>query len=235
MPKMINGEIEIIYEDDALLVVDKPSGMIVNRSNTTREKTLQDFLDSYLNLETDSSKLGEVFTRRSGLAHRLDKGTSGVLLIAKNPLVLKKLMKQFKRRVVNKEYIVLVHGKLKDPLIEVKAPLGRNPQNRLKFAVVREGKPAETMFRKLNFRQKYSLVSAKPKTGRTHQIRVHLSALGHPVVGDTLYTPRSIREEDKEKFGRMMLHAHKIELIHPLSGKKVTYEANIPAEFKEYY
>ncbi|MBD3366460.1 RluA family pseudouridine synthase [candidate division WWE3 bacterium] len=246
----INDDIKIIHEDEALLVLDKPSGLIVNRSNTTKDKTLQDFLEDYLELfspdeASDNSEASnnsseeptpqQIFTRRSGLAHRLDKGTSGIILVAKDPETLRYLMSQFKTRKVKKEYIALTHGKLKDPLIEVNAPIARNPKNRFKFAVVEGGKSAKTTFRLLNFKEKYSLVQAQPKTGRTHQIRVHLSALNHPVVGDKTYAPKSSYQEDKAQFGRLMLHAKQIEIYHPLSRKKVTYATQVPTEFQKYY
>ena len=242
--KTIGGDITIIHEDEAVLALNKPSGLVVNRSKTAKDKTLQDYLDEYLNLEQPEEGIQgswqelspeEIFLRRSGMAHRLDKGTSGILLVAKTAEALKTLMKQFKDREIQKEYLALVHGRVKDPKIEIDAPIGRNPRNRLKKAVVREGKPAKTLIEMVNFKEKYSIVKAKPKTGRTHQIRVHLAALNHPVVGDHLYAPKGTRKEDREKFGRLMLHAGEIEFIHPLSSKKVTLSADIPLEFTKYY
>ncbi len=244
----IHNKIEIIHEDRGLLVLDKPTGMVVNRSQTTKEKTLQDYLDDYLGLEsydvTDKSSSGsnykkvpieEIFHRRSGLVHRLDKGTSGVILTAKTPEVLKELMQQFKSRSIEKEYFALVHGKLKDPRVEIRAPIARNPRSRTKFAVVEGGKEAVTIVEMEKFKEKYSLVKVSPKTGRTHQIRVHLAALNHPVVGDLNYASKGTRKEDRKKFGRMMLHAYQIQFIHPMSSKKMTSVADLPSEFKEYY
>jgi len=238
--KKIANEIEIIHEDTDLLVLNKPSGLIVNRSKTTKEKTLQDYLDEYLDLphlikDWEESPELEIFVQRSGLAHRLDKGTSGVLLVGKTPKVLATLMDQFKQRELHKEYLALVHGKIKDQKIEIQAPLGRNPQSRFKFAIVEEGKPAKTVIELVKSKEGYTLVTAKPETGRTHQIRVHLAALNHPIAGDTRYCPRNFQEKDSREIVRLMLHARKITLIHPLSRKEVTYTAEIPQEFLKYY
>lgn len=240
MEKKIADKLEIIHEDANLLVLNKPSGLIVNRSKTAREKTLQDYLGEYLNLP--QSSVGEeafsepeIFEQRSGLAHRLDKGTSGVLLVGKDPKALAFLMSQFKERKIHKEYLALVHGKIIDQKIEIQAPLGRNPQSRLKFAVVEEGKTAKTVVEKLKVVGDFTLVIAKPETGRTHQVRVHLAAINHPIVGDRLYCPKSFLEDDIQKVGRLMLHARKISLIHPVSFKEVTYTAEIPEEFLRYY
>ena len=240
MRKKIANEIEIIHEDDSLLVLNKPSGLIVNRSKTAREKTLQDYLDGYLNLpqlvrDWEDTPEQEIFKQRSGLAHRLDKGTSGVLLVGKTPKALAVLMSQFKEREIHKEYLALTHGKIIDQKIEIQAPLGRNPQNRVKFAVVEEGKSSKTVIENLKVTGVFTLVLAKPETGRTHQVRVHLAAINHPVVGDRLYCPKSFLDIDMQNVGRLMLHARKTSFIHPVSFKKVTYTAEIPEEFLRYY
>jgi len=240
MVKKIANEIEIIHEDESLLVLNKPSGIVVNRSKTAREKTLQDYLDEYLNLPQPSEGTEdltelEIFEQRSGMAHRLDKGTSGVLLVGKSPRALSVLMSQFKERKIHKEYLALVHGKIRDKRIEIQAPLGRNPQSRIKFAVVEEGRSAKTVIENLKTVGDFTLVTVKPETGRTHQVRVHLAAINHPIVGDRLYCPKSFLEGDMKNVGRLMLHARKISFIHPVSSKEVTYTAEIPEEFLRYY
>ncbi len=228
----------IVYEDASLLVVDKPSGLVANRSNTVRGETLQDLLVEYLQLPSPeeisldaSSSPKEVFIARSGLAHRLDKDTSGLVLVGKTPEALQKLMTQFKDRKVSKHYVALVYGKLKDPVVEINAPLGRNPRNPLRFAVVTSGKPARTLLKVITSSDDYTLVDVMPKTGRTHQIRVHLSALNHSVVGDILYAPKNLLSMSKDNFSRLMLHAYTISVVHPESEKLLTFEAKLPSEF----
>ncbi len=228
----------IVYEDASLLVVNKPSGLVVNRSNTVRGETLQDQLMEYLRLSSpegvsldESSSPEDIFIARSGLAHRLDKDTSGLVLVGKTPKALHKLMTQFKERKVSKHYVALVYGKLKDPVVEINAPLGRNPRNPLRFAVVASGKPAHTLLKVITGSDAYTLVDVAPKTGRTHQIRVHLSALNHPVVGDILYAPKNLLSMSKNDFPRLMLHAHTISVAHPESGELLTFEAKLPSEF----
>ena len=233
--------IKKIYEDADLLILDKPFGLVVNRSKTTKGETLQDFLIKYLGLPLPPTQVSsftenqdEIFLLRSGLAHRLDKDTSGVIVVAKNPQTLINLMDQFKNRGVAKSYVALVHGKILNPVLEVSAPIGRNPKNRFRYAVVMGGKVAQTVIKVQKIlAEKYSLVSVEPKTGRTHQIRVHLSAINHPIVGDVLYSPKSFRLDDHQNYGRLMLHAHRVEFIHPSNGEKVAFEANIPSEFEK--
>ena len=234
-------DIEIIYEDSDLLVVNKPYGLVVNSSHTTKEETLQDFLAEYLKISlpdtlssSTSQDFADVFMVRMGMAHRLDKDTSGVLLVGKTPESLQNLMAQFKSREVGKNYIALTHGEIKNPLIDIQAPIGRNPKNRFRFAVTTEGKHAHTTIEVLKVSPGYTVVSVSPKTGRTHQIRVHLGAINHPVVGDVLYAPRGLLEADQTKFGRLMLHARSIQCLHPTTGEKVTFEATIPSEFENY-
>ncbi len=236
----LQDKIEIIHEDDAILVLNKPFGLIVNRSNTTKEPTLQDFLIEYLDIPAPSEEISslsndpqDVFLLRSGMAHRLDKDTSGVILAAKTPESLQNLMSQFKNREVQKTYSALVHGKINDPIIDIDAPIGRNPKNRFRYAVLAEGKEAHTIVKMQKNSLDYSLVSVEPKTGRTHQIRVHLSAINHPIVGDVLYSPQSFQEKDAVNFGRLMLHASTITFSHPSNGEKVTFEVKIPSEFEK--
>ena len=223
---------KVIFEDDDILVVDKPVGLVVNSSDTTTSETLQDIVraEGPDYIEDDSE-----FQSRSGIVHRLDKDTSGVIVIAKNEAAFLKIQAQFKERTVEKEYMALVLGKVEDSLIEVDAPIGRNPRNRLKFAVVDGGKEAFTKFTKVKeltvLDEVLTLLTAFPKTGRTHQIRVHLAALGYPVAGDILYSTRSQYEKWNPHFNRLMLHSCKISFTHPTTGDRVCYEAPLPPEF----
>lgn len=218
----------IIHEDAALLVLNKPAGLVVNKSATALQGTLQDLLADYLCISPqDQSE----FAARCGIVHRLDKNTSGVMLVAKTEISFEALKSQFSRRLVEKEYIALLDGILEEPRIEVNAPLGRNPVNRLRFAVVAEGREARTLFKKIAEFPEATLVGVWPKTGRTHQIRVHAAALGHPVVGDILYSSKKRLLFWKEHYNRLMLHAHKISFTHPNSGQKVSFVAELPIEF----
>lgn len=223
----------IIYEDAFILVINKEHGLVVNRSTTSPQGTLQDALDIRLQLN-DVDKESE-FYLRSGIVHRLDKETSGVLIVAKTPTAFDYLQKQFKDREVKKEYIALVFGQIQDAVLEISAPLKRDSRNRLKFAVVEDGKDALTRVQKLKDiildLEKYTLVKASPKTGRTHQIRVHLGALGHNIVGDKLYSTTRQQQLAQAHFNRMMLHAHKITFKHPNTNAEVTFEAPIPEAF----
>lgn len=234
-------QLQIIHEDANILILNKPSGLIVNRSQTTKDPTLQDFLIDYLGIAQPDEKIStlsedpnDIFILRSGLAHRLDKDTSGVVVVGKTPESLAYLMLQFKNREVSKSYTALVHGKIKDPIIDIRAPIGRNPKNRFRFAVVTDGKYAHSIVKPIRTSDSYSLISIEPRTGRTHQIRVHLSAINHPVVGDALYSPRSFFNADLKLFGRLMLHARFIEFSHPLNKEKVSFEAKIPSEFENF-
>jgi 23S rRNA pseudouridine1911/1915/1917 synthase len=238
-------KIETLYEDAHILVINKPAGLIVNRSQTTKgELTVQDYLEESAtkeeeipvsdSAEEDSLEVLE-FKSRNGIVHRLDKDTSGVLIIAKSAEVFYDIQNQFKEREVEKEYYAYLIGEIKDSRFEVNAPIARNPRNRVKMAVTVSGKPAiTTVVLDHVFEldgEKYTAVRVFPKTGRTHQIRVHMAALNHPVAGDLLYAGNRRGEATNEKFSRLMLHAHKISFKMPSTGEKREFIAEIPESF----
>lgn len=228
-------KVEKIYEDENILVLNKPSGLVVNRSNTSVGETLQDILErDYIpNIKDETD---EQYTSRSGLVHRLDKDTSGVIVVAKNVESFYFLQKQFKERNVIKEYIALVRGKVEENEMEIDAPLARNPNSPLKHAVVSSGKPAITKIEKIKEikvgENYYTLLKVMPKTGRTHQIRVHLSAIGHSIVGDIIYCAKNLLEIDSNAFTRLMLHARTLGFLNPKTLKFQRFEAPLPNDFQ---
>lgn len=227
--------IQVLYEDKDVLAVNKPSGLVVNRSATAKGDTLQDFLETKIDLskyDTESD-----FVRRSGLVHRLDKETSGVVLAAKTPDSFIFMQSQFKERLVKKIYKAVLIGELRNSRIEINAPLGRSPRSRLKQAVVSGGRISMTRIElKKVFKKegdKFSLTDVYPESGRTHQIRVHAAAINHPVAGDTLYSGRKRAEKYRKLFGRLMLHAYSISFIPSSGTEEITVTAKIPPEFDQ--
>ncbi|MBI2337593.1 RluA family pseudouridine synthase [Candidatus Daviesbacteria bacterium] len=239
----------IIYQDNCLLVLDKPAGLVVDKSNTSKEKALEDILKEDYKIE--------LF--RGGIVHRLDKDTSGILLVAKTQKSLENLQNQFQERTVKKEYVALVHGEVLQPGV-VEGSIGRNPGNREKFTVLEEGKEAETEyqpisnsqfsilnlqsifnnFNKIQMRKlermlynQFTLLKCLPKTGRTHQIRVHLKYINHPIVSDEKYAGRKMYRLDKRWCPRMFLHAQKIGFKHPETGDWMELESNLPEDLKK--
>ena len=238
-------DIKIIYEDQDILVVDKPSGMTVNRSDTTKEEeTVQDWIEkkfSIFNFQFSIDKESD-FSKRGGIVHRLDKETSGILLIAKNPKSFLNLQQQFKQRKVNKVYIALVHGFVKPEDGEINIPVGRLTWNRKRFGVVAGGREAVTKYKVLSIKylvsdgkkEPLSLLKLYPKTGRTHQIRVHLKYFGHPVFSDPLYGGRKTARKDRKVFPRLFLHACEISFQHPKTNKIISLKSLLPQELVNF-
>lgn len=236
---------EVIFEDDDMLVINKPSGMIVNKADTTRDViTLQDEIIAYLQLEqpkvvVDADGFRNAFLERSGIVHRLDKETSGLLLIAKTEDAFSYLQSQFKERTVKKTYRALVHGILKPQNGEVNVPIGRQEWNRMRFGVVAGGKEALTLYTVLSYhklkkqKEVVSFLEIALKTGRTHQIRVHMKYLGHPLFGDFLYAGRKQQRDDRKYLSRVFLHAATIAFMHP-NGKLLSFETNLPSELQTF-
>lgn len=213
--------IEILYEDAHLIGVNKPAGMVVHPAPGHPDGTL---VNALLAHNPDIAEIGP--PDRPGIVHRLDMETSGVLVVAKRVDVLEALQEQFRSREVDKTYLALVHGRLQPPEGIIEVPIGRHPRDRQRMAPRTEGKYARTRFRAVEFIGPYTLVEAHPYTGRTHQIRVHLSWLGHPVVGDDIYG----RPSDSLLEDRHFLHAGELSLTHPASGDKLDLQAPLPSE-----
>lgn len=234
---MIKQNPEIIFEDEWLLVVMKPAGLVVNRADSVAEETLQDWIENNIRITKyearSTTEEDKIFQQRSGIAHRLDKETSGVMVIGKTPESLANLMAQFKARETKKEYLALVHGRVEPKENIINLPLGRSLFNRHKFRVDLWGKSALTGYRVEQYFPDYSLVRLFPKTGRTHQIRVHMAHIGYPLVGDEVYCGRKRADKDRLWCTRHFLHAAKLELTHPQTHQIVQFEAPLPHDLQE--
>lgn len=288
-------DLPILYEDEDLLVVNKPAGVVVNRAQTQTGETIQDwwlerfspaYLQEQLRVENKAKwqsllptawqanfgSVEEIWRERLGVVHRLDKDTSGVLVLAKNPGALINLLWQFKQRQTTKKYAALVHGQMTLQMGKINTPLARAKRNRLRFAIDPEGKAAETWYQvrqnfagqtavakllkqilylqqqnqpelqKLNkqtikkitntYQAGFSLLELVPATGRTHQIRVHMASLQHPLVGDQLYSGKNRSQLDSYWCPRQFLHAAELTLQHPRQRQSLTTSAALAAELQ---
>ena len=216
-----NIPLSILHEDDDLLVVDKPAGMVVHVGAGHDEGTLVNAL-----LHHSSALSSGSAEHRPGIVHRLDKETSGCIVVAKNDQTHAAISRQFAERQVKKTYLAIVRGKLRHMKGTIDLAIGRHPVQRQKMTPRRppSGRDAVTDYEVLAHIDNYSLVACMPRTGRTHQIRVHLQTLGHPIAGDPLYGKR-------DHFERHLLHAWRIEFTHPVSGELLRCEAPLPADF----
>lgn len=275
-------ELEILFEDQDLVVINKPPGLVVNRAGTVAEQTVQDWFEArYLSgqqsgkpsstatattahdaawqelvpaaFDAEYGSPTEIFSERQGMVHRLDKDTSGALVLAKNPGSLVKLLASFRHREVHKQYTCLVHGKFRVNAGTIQAPIERATFDRQRFAISATGRPAETDYevvgyfprmkadqikaifskdqqKKLGVYQGFSLVHCWPKTGRTHQIRVHLQHWHHPIVGDDKYVGKKRAKLDEMWLPRQFLHASQLEFAHPRSGELIKITAPLTAD-----
>lgn len=217
--------LDIIYEDSDIIVVNKPKGMVVHPANGNPDGTL---VNAVMNICKDSlSGIGGEI--RPGIVHRLDKDTSGLLIVAKNDKAHINLSDQIKNREITKKYIALVRGVIKENYATIDMPIARSDKDRKKMAVKKDGKNAVTHFNVIKKYNGYTLLDIKIDTGRTHQIRVHLSEIGYPIVGDFVYS------NGKNPFGvaGQMLHAKSLEFKHPITGKQMKLEAPLPEYFEE--
>ncbi|MFC6181221.1 RluA family pseudouridine synthase [Lactiplantibacillus daowaiensis] len=216
-----NIPLDIVYEDDDVIVVNKPQGMVVHPAPGHPDHTLVNALLYHSPLSTINGEF------RPGIVHRIDKDTSGLLMVAKNDHAHQSLAAQLKAKTNLREYVALVHGVIKEETGTINAPLGRSPKDRKKQAIVRDGRPAVTHFKVLKRYQHYTLISCRLETGRTHQIRVHLQSIGHPLVGDPLYGPKKTIKGHGQ-----FLHARLLGFKHPVTGEMMQFEAPLPPIFK---
>lgn len=215
----------VLYEDADLVVIDKPAGMVVHPAYGNREGTL---VNAALAQWPEMRAVGDDESR-AGVVHRLDKDTSGVIALARTPAALESLQDQFKARTTEKHYLALVEGVPSSSSGIIDAPIGRDPKRRKRMAVLRGGREAQTRYDVLEDLQSNALIDAAPRTGRTHQIRVHLAWLGHPVVGDRLYGFR----KQRIRLRRLFLHAASLSLDHPTTGERMTFESPLPASLED--
>ena len=217
-----NIPLDIVYEDDDVIVVNKPQGMVVHPAPGHPDHTLVNALLYHSPLSTING------TFRPGIVHRIDKDTSGLLMVAKNDLAHQSLAEQLRNKTNKREYLALVYGQIKEDEGTIDAPLGRNPQDRKKQAVVKGGRHAVTHFKVIKRYDNFTLIKCILETGRTHQIRVHMKYIGHPLVGDPLYGPRKVIGKNGQ-----FLHAALLGFKHPRTDKEMVFEAPLPENFQK--
>jgi 23S rRNA pseudouridine1911/1915/1917 synthase len=215
--------LDVVYEDDDLLVIDKPAGMVVHPAHGHRSGTL---VNALLALYPQLAEVGGA--ERAGIVHRLDKDTSGLILVAKHGAAQKELQRQFKHHAVEKVYLALLEGRLEPAQGIIDAPIGRDKRRRKQMAVVRSGRQANTAYRVVERLGGYTLAEVRPQTGRTHQIRVHLAFIGHPVVGDRVYGYR----RQRLRLRRQFLHAQTISFRLPSTHEVVEFHSPLPDDLR---
>lgn len=219
-------EIKVIYEDEHILVLNKPYNLTVHDAPSVKDATLVDWLKlKEISLSTISGE------QRHGIVHRLDKGTSGVMVVAKSNEAHAKLAKQLEDKSMGRYYLAIIDLPLKENVI-IEKPIARNPNNRLKMAIVEDGKFAKSAFAKivLSKNEKYELIAAKLFTGRTHQIRVHISSISRHILGDNLYGFKG----ELNKINRFYLHAYSLYLYHPITNEKMSFKADLPDDIEQF-
>lgn len=247
-------QIPLLFEDSVLLVINKPAGVVVNRAQSVKGETVQDWVEQSLQMSVSTTEafqsgsiteepynIVEEFRSRSGIVHRIDKETSGILVIAKTPEAFATLKQQFMERSVKKSYRAIIHGTLPSMSGEINAPIDRLPWNKELFGVVPSGKESLTFYKTVatysrktkHGKEMFQLVECFPKTGRTHQIRVHLKYLQRPIVGDYLYAGRKTARDDRSWVPRVMLHAQSISFLHPSTLAAVNIEAPLPEDMQQ--
>ena len=217
--------LDVVYEDDDILIINKPQGMVVHPANGHYSGTL---VNALMFMEDSLSSINGVI--RPGIVHRIDKDTSGLLCVAKNDNAHHFLAEQLKDHTMAREYMALVRGVIKENSGTVDMPIGRDKNNRQKMAVVKDGKPATTHFVVIERFANHTLIKCQLVSGRTHQIRVHMSAIGYPVEGDPLYAGKNY---DKLYKDGQLLVAYKLKLIHPKTKKEMVFEIPLPEYFEK--
>ncbi len=221
--------VDVVYEDDDLLIVDKPAGLVVHPAAGHATGTL---VNALLGRAGGAEYGGIAGVQRPGIVHRLDRDTSGLLMVARHDAAQAALMAQLKARRIKKTYLALVHGSVAAAVGRIEAPIGRDPKHRTRMAVVPDGRPSVTGYRVRERLPGWTLLELDLVTGRTHQIRVHLDAIGHPVAGDPVYGTGTSRR-GPDDLGRLFLHAWKLELASPTDGHLIRATAPLPDELEQ--
>ncbi len=218
-----NIPIEIIYEDNDLIIVNKEKGMVVHPSAGHKDGTLVNALMYHCgdNLSTINGIV------RPGIVHRIDKDTSGLLIVAKNNIAHQKLSDMIANKYIKRKYYALVHGEIKHDYGTIDAPIARNPKERKEMAIIDEGKKSITHFRVIERYDNFTLIECELETGRTHQIRVHMKYINHPIAGDNVYGPRKTLDTNGQ-----MLHSKSLDFIHPITNKLISIDTELPNYFK---
>lgn len=234
-PRIVNDappppEYQLLHVDDSIIVINKPPGLAAHRNEGIWRGSVADYARRDFGLLP--SLQGE---NRPGIVHRLDKDTSGVMVLARSPEAFFSLREQFADRTIAKEYHALIYGNLRFESEWIEQPIGRNPVRPTKMSVIDGGREASTLVEVIEQFQDFSYIRCRPKTGRTHQIRVHLSWLGHPIIGDAVYRIRRHHNslpETAPPVARQLLHAFSLELKHPATGERTKFEAPLPEDFQ---
>jgi 23S rRNA pseudouridine1911/1915/1917 synthase len=243
-----NIPLEIIFEDDHIAVVAKPAGMLVHPTLGVKSGTLANALTYHFNSGVDGGLYNGVAGGdqgpadiaascqvRPGIVHRLDKATSGLLVVAKTPHALSVLSKHFRKGMVQKRYLAVVRGEIKEPSGSINAPIGRDSERRPQWWVMETGRPSETRWQALGSGAGWTALELEPVTGRTNQLRIHCAYDGHPILGDNLYDDKfDTQTRDNQPSQRLLLHAWKIEFYHPKTGVRSEFIAPVPAEITRY-
>ena len=224
--KPIKIKLNIIYEDEHIIAINKDHGLIVYPPKNNKEIT--SLVNGVIYYTKGNISYVEGLEYRPGIVHRLDKDTSGIIILAKSKQSQLGLMKLFYEKKVYKEYIAIVEGHIKNDKGVISFPIMRHPKIKIKMTTDSKGKEAITKWSFIKYFENYSIIKCIPITGRTHQIRVHLNSIGHPIIGDKIYRNKI------NNFKRMFLHAYLISFIHPINNKKITLKAPIPKEFDDY-
>lgn len=230
-----NIPLEIVYEDESLAVINKPAGMVVHPGAGVPNGTLANAIAYHFNFQVSDSK----FENRVGIVHRLDKDTSGLIVVAKTEEIHEKLSEQFRNREVYKSYVALVHGEIAEKSGTIDQPIAREKHNRTKMSVRKHGRNAVSLWKVRKRFEKFTLLNVEIKTGRTHQIRVHLSFINHPVVGDETYNSgrdKTVKDPKTRQtiaeLKRFFLHAERLAFTHPLTEEKMDFYVPLPEELK---
>lgn len=222
--KPVNIPLNIVYEDEHILVINKPKGLVVHPAPSYKGDTLVSALIYHYQSLSDVNG-----PQRLGIVHRIDKDTSGLLMVAKTNEAHQNLAKALKNHEIQRSYYAIVHGTPNTQFGTIDAPIGRDPNYRTKNTVIKTGRHAVTHFEVVETNGKFSLLRCNLETGRTHQIRVHLQYIGYPIVGDPLYSYKRPYVDNGQ-----MLHAYKLHYIHPITKKEMTHEVPLPLEFEEF-